>query len=82
MSEFSQINTDCLSEDDINKLTQIASTYLQQRESVLEIRAFGVNEVRMNIGVIINRRAGSGSKITVERNEGSWTVKDIKGWIG
>ncbi|GAA4441535.1 hypothetical protein GCM10023155_47410 [Bremerella cremea] len=82
MSEFSQVNTDCLSDDDINALRQIASTYLQQGESVLQIRAFGVNEVRIDIGIVVNRRAGSGRKITVERNEGRWDVKDIKGWMG
>ena len=82
MKEYSQVNTDCLSGDDINKLTQIASTYLRQGESVLEIRAFGVNEVRIDVGVIVNRRAGSGRKITVERSAGNWAVKDIKGWMG
>ena len=82
MSEFTLVNTDCLSKDDLDKLTQIASTYLQQGESVLEIRAFGVNDVRIDVGVIVNRRAGSGRKIAVERNEGIWAVKGIKGWMG
>jgi hypothetical protein len=82
MSKFELVNTDCLSKDDIDKLTQIASTYLQQGESVLEIRAFGANEVRIDVGIIVNRRAGSGRKITVERNVGIWAVKVIKGWIG
>lgn len=82
MSEFALVNTDCLSEDDIDKLTQIASTYLQRGESILEIRALGVNEVRIDVGVIINRRAGSGRKITVERKEDIWAEKSIKGWMG
>lgn len=81
MSEFALVNTDCLSGDDIDKLIQIASTYLQRGESVLEIMALGVNEVRIDVGVIINRRAGSGRKITFERKEGIWAVKGIKGWI-
>ena len=81
MSDFLHANTDGIPDDDMNRITQIASRYVQQGESVLEIRAIGIDKVQIDVGIIINKKAGSGRKIAVERVAGNWTVTDVQGWI-
>ena len=81
MNDFFHPNTDGMSEDDLNKLKRIASTYLQEGESIIEIRATGIYRVEMNVGIIINKKAGCGRKISVERIAGNWTEVDVRGWI-
>ena len=81
MSDFLHPNTNSLSGDDITRLTQIASTYARKDESILEIRSIGVDKVQIDVGIIINKKAGSGRKITVEKIAGKWTKADVQGWI-
>ena len=81
MSDFLHANTNDLSDADLNKITQIASTHLKQGESVLEIRLIGVDRVQIDVGIIINKKSGSGRKIVVEKNAETWTVVDVQGWI-
>ncbi len=73
--------TDSMSNDDMNNIAQIASAHLRQGESVLEIRAIGVDEAQVNVGFIINKRTGSGRRIAVERIARVWTVMDVRGWF-
>ena len=70
-----------MSEDDLSSLEQIASTYMREGESIIEIRATGIDKVEMDVGIIINKKSGSGRKIAIERVAGNWTEIGIQGWI-
>lgn len=81
MSDFFHANTNDLSNDDINELIQIASTHRLEGEEVIEIRKTGTDEVQINVGTLVNRRSGSGRKITAARIVETWTVMKVEGWI-
>lgn len=81
MNDFLHGNLDGMSSDDRNQFTEIASTYLLPGESILEITKIGIEKVQINVGIVMNRRAGTGRKIVVERVAGDWTVTDVQGWI-
>ena len=81
MNDFPHARTDGLSDKDLDELTLIASTSLQQGESILDLRAVGIDKVQINVGIILSKRAGSGRRIEVERIDGVWTVLGVRGWF-
>ncbi len=81
MNDFPHDRTDDVSKDDKESITQLASNYLQEGESLLDIRVTGRDSLQVNIGIIISKKAGSGRKLTVENVEGHWTVTDVRWWI-
>ena len=81
MNDFFDPNTGSMSVDDLNSLEQIALTYLQEGESIIEIRMTGIDRAEIKVGIIINRKAGGGRKIALERTAGHWTEVGIQGWI-
>ena len=81
MNDFSQRKTHDLSSDDTNRLTEITSNFLLPGESILEIRAIGIDKAQIDVGIVINLRSGTGRWIALERSTGDWTVTDVKGWI-
>ncbi len=82
MNDFLHGSTCGIPADDLLSVTELASTYLQEGESILEIRATESDRLQVDIGIVINKRAGSGRKLTVEKAAGNWTVTDVRGWIG
>jgi len=81
MNDFLYANTYGMPDDDMQSVTQLASTYLQKGESILEIRATGSDRLQVDVGIIINKKAGSGRKLTVEKVQGNWTVTDVNWWM-
>ncbi len=81
MSDIFHSNTHGISDDDMDMLMQIASAHLRQGEDIFEIRRIGADKVKIDVGIIINKKAGSGRTVSVEKIAGNWTVMEVQGWI-
>ena len=81
MTDSPDANTAGLSDGDLDRIKQIARDHLQGGESILHIRGIGENKAEINVGIIINRKSGSGRKIRIEKNAEDWSVTEIQGWM-
>lgn len=81
MNDFLHASTCGMPEDDLQRVTELATTYLKDGESILEIRVIQSDRLQVNIGIVINKKAGSGRKLTVEKTAGKWAVADVRWWV-